>query len=232
MEVFRPLGDWAAQKGAWRRAAEYYSVVVRLDRFQRTAVSSRDYTRYAVVLAELGERAAYENFCREPIQRFGNITDPVIAERIVKNSLLLPPSPELLASLTPLVNRIEQSLPANLLSAPYNDTVPWRCMALALLNYRGGDYAKAASWSTLGLKIASGPNLARVASMEAILVMADHQLGRDDEAGGELVKCQQVMEANFKTPFATADIAFDWFLARLLEREAAATIESHPATAK
>jgi hypothetical protein len=68
--------------------------------------------------------------------------------------------------------------------------------------------------------------------MEAILVMADHQLGRDDEAGGELVKCQQVMEANFKTPFATADIAFDWFLARLLEREAAATIESHPATAK
>jgi hypothetical protein len=232
MEVFRPLGDWAAQKENWRRAAEYYSVVVRLDRFERTAVSSRDYTRYAVVLAELGERAAYENFCREPIKRFGNIKDPIIAERIVKNSLLLPPSPELLASLTPLVTRIEQSIPTNLLSAPYNDTVPWRCMALALLNYRGGDYAKAASWSMLGLKIATGPNLARVASMEAILAMADHQLGRDDEARAELDKCQQVLADNFKTPFATADIAFDWFLARLLERQAAAGVEAPPPVSK
>ncbi|TAL01197.1 MAG: serine/threonine protein kinase [Verrucomicrobia bacterium] len=226
MEVFRPLGDWAAQKGNWRRAAEYYSVVVRLTQFERTPVSSRDYTRYAVVLAELGEREAYENFCREPIKRFGNINDLIITERIVKNSLLLPPSPELLASLAPLANRIEQSIPTNILSAPHNDTVPWRCMALALLNYRGGDYTKAANWSTLGLKIATGPNMSRVASMQAILAMADHQLGRDDEAQAELVKCQQVIAENFKTPFATADIAFDWFLARLLAREAEASLEN------
>jgi serine/threonine protein kinase len=228
MEVFRPLGDWAAQKGNWRRAAEYYSVVVRLDRFERTAVSSRDYTRYAVVLAELDERSAYENFCREPIKRFGNISDPIIAERIVKNSLLLPPSPVLLASLAPLANRIEQSIPTNVLSAPYNDTVPWRCMALALMSYRSGDYAKAASWSTLGIKMAAGPNLVRVASMQAILAMADHQLGLDAEAGAALADCQQLIAQHFKTPFATADIAFDWFLARLLEREAVAEIETAP----
>ena len=224
MEVFRPLGDWAAQNGNWQRAAEYYSVVVRLDRFERTGVSSRDYTRYAVVLAELGERSAYENFCREPIKRFGNINDPIIAERIVKNSLLLPPSPALLASLAPLANRIEQSIPTNVLAVPYNDTVPWRCMALALMSYRSGDYDKAASWSTFGIKMATGPNLVRVASMQAILAMADHQLGRDAEARAALVDCQQVIAKHFKTPFATADIAFDWFLARLLEREAVACV--------
>jgi hypothetical protein len=225
MEVFRPLGDWAAQKGNWRRAAEYYSVVVRLTQFERTGVSSRDYTRYAVVLAELGEHAAYENFCRGPIKRFGDISDLIIAERIVKNSLLMPPNPELLASLVPLADRIERSIPANALSAPGNDTVPWRCLALALMNYRRGDYAEAANWSTAGLKIATGPNLARVASMQAVLAMADHQLGRDDEARAGRVKCQQVIAENFKTPFATADIAFDWFLARLLAREAATSIE-------
>ena len=225
MEVFRPLGDWAAQKGNWRRAAEYYSVVVGLDQFERTGVSSRDYTRYAVVLAELNEHSTYENFCREPIKRFGNINDPIIAERIVKNSLLLPPSPALLASLSPLVSRIEQSIPTNILSVPYNDTVPWRCMALALMSYRSGDYSKAASWGTLGIKMAEGPNLARVASMQAILAMADHQLGRHAEARAELVKSQQVIAENFKPPFATADIAFDWFLARLLEREAEACAE-------
>ncbi len=225
MEVFRPLGDWAAQKGNWRRAAEYYSVVVGLDQFERTGVSSRDYTRYAVVLAELNEHSTYENFCREPIKRFGNINDPIIAERIVKNSLLLPPSPALLASLSPLVSRIEQSIPTNILSVPYNDTVPWRCMALALMSYRSGDYSKAASWGTLGIKMAEGPNLARVASMQAILAMADHQLGRHAEARAELVKSQQVIAENFNPPFATADIAFDWFLARLLEREAEACAE-------
>lgn len=232
MEVFRPLGDRAAQQGNWERAARYYSVVVRLDKFEHAAVSSRDYTRYAVVLAELGEREAYENFCREPIKRFANTSDPIIAERIVKNSLLMPASAELLASLAPLASRIERTIPTDVLSAPYNDMVPWRCMALALLNYRGGDYIKAASWSTLGLKIATGPNLARVASMEAILAMADHQLARDDEARAELAKCEQVIAENFKAPFATADIAFDWFLARILANEAAACVREAPPVSK
>lgn len=226
MEVFRPLGDWAAQKGNWKRAAEYYSVVVRLTQFERTPVSSRDYTRYAVVLAELGEHAAYENFCREPIKRFSDITDLIITERIVKNSLLMPPSEELLASLAPLANRIERSIPSNVLSAPQNETVSWRCLALALMNYRSGNFAEAAYWSTVGLKIATGPNLSLVASLEAVLAMTDHQLGRDDAARAELVKCQQVIAENFKPPFATADIAFDWFLARLLAREAAASLKS------
>ncbi len=225
MEVFRPLGDWAAQKGDWRRAAEYYSVVVRLTQFERTPVSSRDYTRYAVVLAELGEHAAYEEFCREPIKRFGSVRDLIMIERVVKHSLLMPPSPELLASLMPLVSRIESSIPTNVLSAPYNDTVPWRCLALALMEYRSGDYTAAASWGTTGLKIATGPNLARVASMEAVLAMADYQLGRHDEARAELAKSRQVLAENFKPPFPTADIAFDWFLARLLQGEAAALIE-------
>jgi serine/threonine protein kinase len=226
MEAFRPLGDWAAQKGNWRRAAEYYSVVVRLTQFERTPVSSRDYTRYAVVLAELGEHAAYENFCREPIKRFRDISDLIIAERIIKNSLLMPPSPELLTSLVPLAARIEKSISTNVLSAPYNDTVPWRCLALALMDYRSGDYAGSVEWSTLGLKFATGPNLSRAASVQAVLAMANHQLGRKEEARAELAKCREVLAENFKPPFATADIAFDWFLARLLAREAEASINN------
>ncbi|HEX9048594.1 MAG TPA: serine/threonine-protein kinase, partial [Verrucomicrobiae bacterium] len=228
MEVFRPLGDRAAQMGDWQHAAQYYSVVVPLDKFEPAGVSSRDYTRYAVVLAEMGERAAYENFCREPIKRFGNTTDLIIAERIVKNSLLLPPSPELLASLAPLCDRLEQSIPTNILSAPANDTVPWRCLALALMNYRAGDYAKAASWSTLGLKIVTTPNFPRTVALRAILALADHGLERDAEARVELANCQQVIAEHFKTPFLSGDIAFDWFLARLLEREATACVEGAP----
>ncbi|HEU6448727.1 MAG TPA: serine/threonine-protein kinase [Verrucomicrobiae bacterium] len=232
MEVFRPLGDWAVQNGNWQRAAKYYSVVVRLDQFERTAVSFRDYTRYAVVLAELGERATYEHFCREPIKRFGSTSDPTIEERLLKNSLLLPPTPELLARLAPLVSRIERTIPTNVQSASYNDLIPWRCLALALFNYRGGDYAEAASWSTLGLTTGTGQPLAREASLLAVLAMANHQLGRDVEARAKLGKSHQEIEERFKTPFVYADDQFDWLLARLLEREAAANIENSAPASK
>lgn len=40
-----------------------------------------------------------------------------------------------------------------------------------------------------------------------------------------LADCRKVIAEHFKPPFATADIAFDWFLARLLAREAAARVE-------
>ena len=89
--VFRPLGDWAAVQGNWRRAAEYYSNLVPQDMFKNLDSTTMDYTKYAVVLVAMGDRHAYENLCRDSIKQFGNTTDPNAAERIVKNSLLIPP---------------------------------------------------------------------------------------------------------------------------------------------
>ena len=108
--VFRPLGDWAAVQGNWRRAADYYSLLVRLDLFEKLDPATLDYTKYAVVLAEMGDRPAYENFCRESIKQFGNTTDPTVAERIVKNSLLIPPSASLLAALSPFAEVTAKSV--------------------------------------------------------------------------------------------------------------------------
>ena len=60
--------------------------------FEESEISFKDYTQYAVVLAELGDRRAYENFCRESIKHLPLHWRPVIAERILKNSLLLFPA--------------------------------------------------------------------------------------------------------------------------------------------
>ena len=233
--VFRPLGDWAAVHGNWRRAAEYYSVLVRLDLFEKSEPATMDYTKYAVALAELGDRHAYENFCRESIKQFGNTTDPNVAERIVKNSLLIPPSASLLAALSPFAEVTAKSVPRKCGPSADNWALPWRCMSLALMEYRRGNYAEAVNWGNRCLSYKhDSSNMPRVATVRAILAMAYHQLGQTEQARSELAESRELIEERSKTPFVAYEDWhgwwFDWFLGRLLEREAAAMIEA-PASA-
>jgi serine/threonine protein kinase len=234
--VFRPLGDWAAVQGNWRRAAEYYSVLVRLDLFEKSEPATLDYTKYAVVLAEIGDRQTYENFCRESIKQFGNTANPSVAERIVKNSLLIPPSASLLAALSPFAEVTAKSIPANVNPASDNWALPWRCMSLALMEYRRGNYAEAVNWGNRCLSFKhDSTNVPRVASVRAILAMAYHQLGQTEQDRSELAKSRELIEERSKTAFVAYEDRhgwwFDWFLGRILEREAAAMIETPaPAT--
>lgn len=230
IEVFRPLGDWAAVRKNWRRAAEYYSVVVRLDLFEKSEISTKDYTKYAVVLTELGDRRAYEDFCRESIQQFAATKDPVIAERIVKNSLLMVPSANLLTNLTPLAAFAEQSIPKTIVPSGQSTMIAWRCLSLGLFEYRRDNYENAISWCLQEVEWKPDQNHARIAAIEAIMAMSYHQLGDNDQAFAELAKSRQAIEDRSKIPFVANDdgrggLWFDWFFAIILEREAAACVK-------
>jgi hypothetical protein len=69
----------------------------------------------------------------------------------------------------------------------------------------------------------------RVACVQAILAMSYHQLGQTEQARSALAKSRELVEERWKTPFTLNTYSrgwwYDWFLARFLEREAAATIE-------
>jgi hypothetical protein len=69
----------------------------------------------------------------------------------------------------------------------------------------------------------------RVASIRAILAMSYHQLGQAEQARSELAKSRELIESRFRTPLVpfndNREMWFDWFLGRILEREAAAMIE-------
>jgi tetratricopeptide (TPR) repeat protein len=233
--VFRPLGDWAAVQGNWRRAAEYYSNLVPLDLFKNLDSTTTDYTKYAVVLVEMGDRHAYENLCRDFIRQFGKTTDPNAAERIVKNSLLIPPSASLLAALSPFAEAAAKSVHAN--AASGNWPLPWRCMTLALMEYRRGNYAEAVNWGNRSLSAKpDSSEVTCVASVRAVLAMAYHQLGQTEQARSELAKSRELIEERSKTAFVAYEDWhgwwFDWFLGRILEREAAAMIEAPAAATK
>ena len=234
--VFRPLGDWAAVQGNWSHALEYYSVLIPLDLFTNVDSTTTDYTKYAVVLVEMGDRPAYENFCRDSIKQFGKTTDPLAADRIVKNSLLIPPDASLLAALVPLAEVAVKSVPANVNPALNSWALP-RCMTLALMEYRRGNYAEAVNWGNRCLSFKhDATNVPRVATVRAILAMSYHQLGQAEPARAELAKSRELIEERFKTAFVIYQdghgMWYDWFLARILEREAAAMIETQAPAVK
>ena len=126
--VFRSLGDWAAMQGQWKRAAEHFAMLLKVDRMETWEVSTLDHSRCAVALVEGGDQAGYERFCQAAIKQFARTTDPLIAERTVKNNLLLPAGDDRLAALVPLAEIAAKSFSKNDLTAE-NETwmAPWRC---------------------------------------------------------------------------------------------------------
>jgi hypothetical protein len=225
--VFRAVGDWAAVQGNWRRAAEYYSALVRRDRFESPLPATQDCIKYAVILAEMNDPRGYENFCREAIKQIGDTASLSVVERIVKSCLLLPSNASLLAALSPLAQKTMASIPAQ--TDPNNWSLPWQCMSLALFEYRRGNYAEAVNWGNRSLSFKQDSARERVAGVQAILAMSYHQLGQAEPARSALSQSRKLVEERWKTPFAfinvSRDFWYDWYFARILECEAAATIE-------
>ena len=199
--------------------------------FETSEISTLDHTKCAVALIELRDRRAYESFCRESIKQFGGTTDPLAAERTFKNCLLLPANASLLASLAPLANLAAKSFSENDTSENGSWMMPWRCVSLALMEYRRGNYSGAIDWG--GRCLTYGTDCpSRVATVHAILAMSYHQLGRTGNARSELAQSRELIDNKFKTGLDVGDGArgywFDWVLGRILEREAIADIERLP----
>jgi serine/threonine protein kinase len=234
--VFRSLGEWAAVQGRWRRAAEYLSALTQVDQFETSDISTLDHTKCAVSLIELRDIAGYKQFCREAIKQFANTTDPLIAERTVKNSLLLPADAGLLSSLAPMADVAAKSFPAH--SDPIGNNswmFPWRCVSLALMEYRRGNYAGAINWGNRCLAYGND-SPPRTATIYAIMAMSDWQLGQTENARSELAQSRQLIEAKFKAGLNLGNGGegywFDWVLGQILEQEAIADIENQPSPPK
>ena len=232
--LFRPLGDWAAANGNWRRAVEYYSALVRLD-FEQADSTTLDYIKYAVVLVEMGDRQTFDELCREYINHFANTTDVFAAERFIKLASLYPPSDILLAALAPFGETTAKSL-VSVVPQSYGDwQFLWRYLSLALYEYRRGNFQEALSWSKRCIEFGQLEHMQPcLASVHAISAMCFTRLGQNKQAALELAKSRELIEERPKTPFVTYQDEFgwwyDWFIARILEREAAAMIKA-PAAA-
>ena len=107
-------------------------------------------------------------------------------------------------------------------------------MTLALMEYRRGNYAEAVNWGNRCLSAQPDPDVTCVATVRSILAMSYYQLGQTEPARAELAKSRELIEKRSKTAFVIYQdgrgMWFDWFIGRILEREAAAMIKASAPT--
>jgi tetratricopeptide (TPR) repeat protein len=228
--VFRALGENFALQNQWPQAADRLNRLLQIDQLDGWDACTLDYLRCGPALVERGVAADYEFFRQAAVARFTTGTYP-FADRIVKISLLLPADKKLLKALQPVADVAARSFATNADAGDDIFLAAWRSVSLALLEYRNGNYARAAEWCERCLNYPE--HIApRTATARVILAMSEQRLGKTEAARSELAQAREVIENKYKSPLERGTpmqgFWFDWAFARILLKEATALIEAAP----
>jgi tetratricopeptide (TPR) repeat protein len=227
--VFRTLGEWNALQKKWAHAARRFNLLLRVAILEGWDYTALDYSRCAAVFVQDGDPERYENFRRTITAQFRTTSDPLVAERTIKNCLLKPPTTELLADLMPLYELSRKSLEGDAAGASADDWMtPWRCVSVGLMEYRRGRFPEAMTQFERCLSFGTG-NPARTATAQVLLAMSHQRLGEVKLALLRLAEAREAIEKKFSGPLdggnGTEGYWFDWLLARVLLSEANPLIE-------
>jgi tetratricopeptide (TPR) repeat protein len=229
--VLRSLGEWYALQNQWRPAADRFTLLLQIDQLDGWDISTLDYLECGPVLIELGDTDGYERFRQTAVARVADAAYP-FADRIIKISLLRPANEKILKALEPLAEVAAKSFATNVNADGDVFLAAWRSVSLALMEYRRGDYTRAAAWCRRCLDYPEY-NAPRAATARVILAMSCQHLGQTGEARSELTQARSMIEDKFKKNgldrgTGVQGFWFDWLFARILLREAAALIEGTP----
>jgi hypothetical protein len=226
--VFRTLGEWNMLQGRWRKAANRYAVVVQVnqvDRAEQGAVATTDLLVAEPLLIEAGDIAGYERTRKMAFARLAGTPFPNAAEQLTKTSLLLPADESIMQLMPPLEKLMVDALKDY--SLPQNDNswilATWRTFALALLEYRRGNFTGSVNWLD---KCSAYPDQTPscVASAHILRSMNQFQLGDVAQAKAELAIGQEMVENRFRNKLELGDNKTGklggWIMARIFLREA------------
>jgi serine/threonine protein kinase len=228
--VLRSLGEWYALQNQWRSAADRFSLLLQIDQLDGWDISTLDYLECGPVLIELGDTDGYERFRQTAVARVADAAYP-FADRIIKISLLRPANEKILKALEPLAEVAAKSFVTNVNADGDVFLAAWRSVSLALMEYRRGDYTRAAASCRRCLDYPEY-NAPRAATARVILAMSCQHLGQTGEARSELTQARSMIEDKFKNGLdrgtGVQGFWFDWLFARILLGEATALIEGTP----
>jgi serine/threonine protein kinase len=229
--TFLSVGEWHVMAGRWEQAADRFASLARA----MTSVDPSDSDNVsqhllpaAAVLGQWGNSERYEWVRHMAIERFAGTSHPVVAEQVVKASLLLPADEPTLAALEPLAEIIGRAVESGASAYGGNrDLEAWSCFSLALMHYRKADFALAAEWANRCFAVPDH-NSPRNASAQLILAMAEHRFGRTAKARALLEMAETSVDQRFTSTVqftgGEAGFWFDWVNARILLREVSALI--------
>jgi hypothetical protein len=225
--AFRDLGYWNVFNGNWMQAADRYLVLIQVgqvDKDDQTDAATRDLLMAAPLLIEAGNLTGYDRLRKTEIGRLAGTKNLVAAEQLVKTGLLLPADPSVMRQLDPLSKMLADSLASS--DPKINDGAyyaSWRTFALALLEYRRGDFPATVVWLEK-CSTYPGQTPSCVASAHVLLSMAWFKRGKLEEADAELKTGSQTINRVFQKELEWGDpqsgLLPGWLMARIFLREA------------
>ncbi len=227
VSAYRSVGEWHALAARWDKAAERFRALMEIDRLDTWEVITLDYQSCGVVLAESGAQEPYQDFCHAALDHFAKIDNGDAAGRIIKTLILLPPPPELLDGLRPLIDLNRRHWER--IEAAHPDYRPgWEIIPLALAELRQGAHGRAAARCER-LIAQRDQAAALIQTCQLIRALAHHRQSRDPRALEWLAAARTMIERHFATGIERGrqrdGYWFDWLFARILLREAQAEIE-------
>lgn len=232
--VFRALGDWNMLQGRWQKAADRYAVVVQVnqvDRAELSIVATGDLLVAQPLLIEAGDISGYERTRKMALARLVGTPYPSAAEQLLKTSLLLPADESIMNMMPPLEKLIGDSLKNY--DPKENDKswilATWRAFALALLEYRRGNFNASMDWLD---KCSAYPDQTPscIASVYILRSMNQFQLGDVTHAQSELATGQEMVENVFRNKLEMGNNKTGklggWIMARIFLREARSLSEA------
>jgi tetratricopeptide (TPR) repeat protein len=216
--VRRGLAWQYVAQNQWNKALTNAAMLVQVDGLAEPQSAAHDNDLYAAALVETGDFAAYDRFRHDLVGRYAGTTDPVIADVVCMVTLLRPADDALMRELNSfyaVAARQTFRRDGNM------DPKIWNHLALALIDYRRGDYTNAAKWCVGALARSQQKN--RIPTALALRAMVHHQLHEEEEARLELAYAREAIEPAFPKELSENNWA-GFEEARILLREATTLI--------
>jgi serine/threonine protein kinase/Flp pilus assembly protein TadD len=218
--LFSVLGMMHATREEWGAAITNFTKVVTLMPSDHAA-----YHYLAALLVQTGDLEMYGRHRGEILRQFGQTTDPVTAERMAKDCLILPPPA---ADLPAIAKMADTAIAAGSNNKPW----PYFQFAKGFAEYRQGRFESAAEWSEKVTAVQW--DLYRTVEAYMVLAMAQQQLGKTNEARTALAQGREIADTRFPKAGkgSLSEQWNDWIIAHALMREAKALMEPEAAPAE
>jgi tetratricopeptide (TPR) repeat protein len=226
-DCYHRIALWHVSAGRWTMAAERFSSAVHalanVDDSDSDSIS-RNLLPASTALCYAGDLAGYERFRGFALRRFAGTSHPLVAEQVVKSTLLRPIGAAKLRELDELALVVERALedPGSVV-AKDEYLAAWCYLALGLKCYRQDEFVLASRWLNLCLA-SSQVNAPRMASARSLLAMIEQRSGRPENARAfwELARApvQEVMTKPLQQGGTPQGFWFDWINAKLFLTEA------------
>lgn len=228
--VLRSLGNWNALRGRWNEAARWLTMLMAANEMiEPAAVETSDLLSTSAALVESGNKQDYNLFRQKVLQQFSPPIDNVMAERVIHATLLLPADAAILRELESVKQMLESTEfdPHHLRPGWETDAAIWRAWAVAMVEYRSGDFEEARVWNQRALLFPVLPKF-MPAILHSLQAMIESKLGNHDAAIRSLAEARDVIDYAFAPELPAAyepmgkkgGFWWDWIAARILYQEA------------